>query len=303
MEVEMHVFEIDDATFEREVIRRSYETPVLVDFWAPWCGPCKVLGPVLETLAEEAKGAWVLAKIDTEKNPLKAAEYKIQGIPNVKAFVDGRLVDEFSGALPRPMIEQWLQRVLPGPLDRLVNAANGHLRDGELVRARERFEEVLRQEPRHLPAMVGLAEVAVGECLDGKPNSFEEAEGILKSITDVEESQVAEGYARVWTLIEGYRQVMAIREENGEPSDVRKELRAALAQNPKDPNLLWGVAMVEGAAGDKEQALVHLLEIVKIDRAYREDGARKAMIRIFRILGEDHPLTHRYRQELGRWLY
>lgn len=299
----MHVIEIDDASFDAEVIRRSFETPVLVDFWAPWCGPCKVLGPVLEALAEEANGEWVLVKIDTEKNPLKAAEYKIQGIPNVKAFVDGRLVDEFSGALPRPMIEQWIKRVLPGPLDRLVNAATGHMHDGELVRARERFEEVLRQNERHLPAMVGLAETAIGECLDGKPGSFEEAERILNSITDVEEAQVAEGYARVWTLIEGYREVMALRKDSDESTDVRKDLRAALSKDPKNPDLLWGVAMVEAAAGDKEQALIHLIEIVKVNRAYRDDGARKAMIRIFRILGEDHPLTHRYRQELGRWLY
>lgn len=297
----MNVIEVSDQTFEADVIRRSYEVPVVVDFWAPWCGPCRVLGPVLEGLANESNGEWLLAKIDTDANQAKAQEYRIQGIPNVKAFVNGKVVDEFSGALPKHMIEQWLAKVIPSAEDKELAAARGYLADHQLAKARAIFERLNMAEDRNLEAMIGLAEVAIGECLDGEESKFAEAVQILESITDAEEALIEQDYARVWLLVEGYRQLSAARERWG--GDPRTSLSKEIESSPRDPEFRWMMAMIEGAAGEKERALQHLLEIVKFNRGFRDDGARVAMVRIFKILGDDDPLTHRYRQELGRWLY
>jgi putative thioredoxin len=256
----------------------------------------------METLAKEANGAWILAKIDTEQHPKTAQAYRVQGIPNVKAFINGKLVDEFSGAIPRPMIEQWLQKVLPNEKDKMLSAARAYLNDGDLVRARAIYDEVLKTDSRNLKAMVGLTEVEVAECVRGDEARFAEAERRLSEIADVEETSIPAEYARVWLAIEGYRELKAA----GGLSDdekARTVLKERLVANPKDVDTRWALGMLEGATGDFEASLMHLLEILKVNRAYKEDGARKAMVRIFRLLGDEHPLSQKWRREMGRWLY
>ncbi|MFM7100140.1 MAG: thioredoxin family protein, partial [Verrucomicrobiota bacterium] len=148
-------FEVVD--FPREVLERSRTTPVLADFWAPWCGPCRMLGPVLEKLAGEAAGRWILAKINTEELTEIAGEYGIASLPDVKLFVDGRPVAAFQGALPEPEIRRWIDRHLPSPLAGLLEEARAALEARRFPEAARHFATVLAAEPGRLEARIGLA--------------------------------------------------------------------------------------------------------------------------------------------------
>lgn len=153
------VIDVTEATFAEEVLRRSHERPVVVDFWAEWCGPCRTLGPVLERLAVEAKGEWVLAKVDVDANGSLAAAAQVQGIPAVRAFRDGRQVDEFTGALPESQVREWLVGLGPQPADLAVAGATEAAEAGDLEAARDGFRRALDLDPGHEMARKGLAEV------------------------------------------------------------------------------------------------------------------------------------------------
>ena len=157
----MAKLEVTDATFEQEVLNRSHQAPVVVDFWAAWCGPCRALGPVLEKLADEAGDAWTLAKVDVDSNPMVAAGFGIQGIPAVKAFKNGKLVAEFTGALPEPQVRAWLERLGPTPAD--VAFAEGQRGEmaGDLSGAEASYERALAADPAHEASRMSLARVRV----------------------------------------------------------------------------------------------------------------------------------------------
>ena len=149
----------DISDFQKEVIEESYNIPVLVDFWAEWCGPCKVLGPVLERLGEKYKGSWKFAKLDTDKYQDIAAEYGIRGIPNVKLFINGEIVDEFSGALPEHMAEDWLKKTIPGKSYKQVNEAKILLEKGNEANAKKILEKILAENPEESDAKLLLAKI------------------------------------------------------------------------------------------------------------------------------------------------
>ena len=148
----------DVTDFDKEVIQRSSEVPVLVDFWAEWCGPCKILGPVLERIAEESDGRWALAKVDTELHPEESAQFNIRSIPSVKLFVDRKVAAEFVGALPEPAVRQWLKKNLPARYTKELERSAQLLSDGKSEEAQKLLEEILRDEPDNHRARVTLAQ-------------------------------------------------------------------------------------------------------------------------------------------------
>lgn len=150
------VLDVADATFEAEVVERSHQLPVVVDFWAAWCGPCRALSPVLERLAHESGGQWVLAKVDVDANPTLAARFGIQGIPAVRAWREGREIAEFVGALPEPQVREWLGQLGPSPADLATDEGDDARSRGELENARAAYARALQHDPGHDRARSGL---------------------------------------------------------------------------------------------------------------------------------------------------
>ncbi|HYN89799.1 MAG TPA: thioredoxin [Ardenticatenaceae bacterium] len=279
------VIDVGEATFAREVIERSRQVPVVVDFWAPWCGPCRMLGPILEGLAQEYGGRFILAKLNTDENQRLAGQFRIQGIPAVKAFKDGRVVAEFVGAQPRPKVRQFIERLLPNDLDRKVAEGRALIEGGAFAQAEGKFRETLAQNPDHPKALLGLAEALLGQGME---------QGALQTLERVpaateEGAEAARLTARI-----------KLRQQGG-VADV-ETLQARLAQGPDDLETRFALAGALAADGSYREALEHYLEIVRRDRSFRDDGARQAMLHIFELFGDD-PLVREYRNKLASLLF
>lgn len=264
-------YEIQD--FDADVVERSRTVPVLVDFWAEWCGPCKALGPVLEQLAERADGRWVLAKVDTERHQQIASRFGIRSIPNVKLFVDGVPVKEFTGALPEHAVLQWLNRALPDPCMREIAAAETLIREGNLHDAGMVLEQVLQKDPAHEQARVLLART----CLEASPGKA------LELIRGIEED------SRHFAMVDAIRTVAALTE--------KLENTGRLPESRVKP--VYVEALHALARFDHAAALERFITVIREERYYDEDGARKACVAIFRMLGEESEITRTYRREFS----
>jgi putative thioredoxin len=161
------IIDVDESTFTEQVLDRSTEVPVVVDFWADWCGPCHALGPILEKLATEAGGSWVLAKVDVDANPSLAAAARVQGIPAVRAFKDGKQIAEFTGALPEPHVRAWLKKLGPSPAELAVERGVAAEQRGEPQEAQRAYEEALEEEPGNEEARRRLARVKLAQRTEG----------------------------------------------------------------------------------------------------------------------------------------
>lgn len=266
----------DITDFNLDVIEASFQVPVVVDFWAEWCGPCKVLGPVLEQLAQQANGAWKLAKLNTEKFPDLAKQFGIRGIPAVKLFVEGKPVDEFVGALPKYQVEYWLQKALPSRHRKDILAAEYLAADGKSEEAIRILEGVLQQESGNIEAKVMLARLRV----------FDNPQTAGDLLENVEEPLFGE-------QIESIRTISRLLILRSQPS--------RLADSPVKPVYL--TAMEALSRRNFEGALGAFIAAMKADRYFDDDGSRKACIAIFKFLGEEHALTQEFRREFSSALY
>ena len=275
------VIDSTDETFERDVLQRSQEIPVIVDCWAPWCGPCRVLGPILKRLAYERDGQIQLVKVNTDENPQVARALQVQSIPAVFAFVQGRLVNQFVGALPEDQIVKFVDSLIPSEADR--KAAEGYrmMQQDQIPIARLHFEAALEENPAHEAAGVGLAALlmSVGE--------LDRAVELARRFPDNPASKSILGSLELRNAI-GERDPDAIR--------------AAAAASPGDAEARFRHGCLLALEGQMERALEELLESVRLDRHACNEGARLRLLDLFNMLGE-HPAVSEYRRRLGSLLF
>jgi putative thioredoxin len=251
--------------FQRDVIERSREIPVLVDFWAPWCGPCRILGPVLDDLAEEAGGKWELVKLNTEEHPDIARQYHIMTIPNVKLFSGGEVIGEFMGALPKTQVQHFLAEKIPSPADRSVEEI---MRDNTLT---------LKEKARRLEAVYDVYpdEKGVGLAI-ALHSAFHHPGRATDLVSDVKMSDPA--YATA-TLIRDIAEFMSLSVDGVNPfEDDIRSAQGALQQE------------------DWESGIKTLINLTSIDKTYHDDLPRRSTIAIFNFLGPQHPVTKKYRK-------
>jgi len=273
-----HALDVGLADFQQHVLEESRQRPVVVDFWAPWCGPCKSLKPILEKLAAEYGGKFLLAKINSDDNQELAARYAVRGIPSVKAFIDGEPVDEFSGALPEGEVRAFLDRLIPSPADELRAQAAELRLAGDTSAALQRLADASRLAPAHVGIRLDAAEIMLdlGEA--------DEASRLLASVPDDADPRALQLKARLQFV--------------GTADADEAELSARVAADENDLEARLKLANLHVAAGRFEPGMVQLLEIVRRDRGFEDDIGRKTLLSVFTLLGSGE-LVSRYRRLLA----
>ena len=284
-----------EATFMADVVEASQEVPVIVDFWAPWCGPCKTLGPMLEDAVRAAKGAVKMVKVDVDQAQQIAAQLRIQSIPTVYAFYKGQPVDGFQGAVPQSEIKAFVDRLIAqaggeadgGGLDEAVAAADEMLEQGAAEDAAQTFAAILGEEPNHSGAYAGLvrSHIALGD--------LEQAEAILNgadaSIAKAPELDAAHAQ------LELAKQGAAVG-----PVD---ELAAKVEADPDDHQARFDYAQALHAKGRTEEAVDQLLELFRRDREWKEGAARTQLVTIFEALPAKDPVALKGRRRLSSMIF
>ena len=275
-----NVKDIDQQQFGPEVLQRSHEVPVVVDFWAEWCAPCKVLGPALEKAAADYDGQFELVKVDVDANQSLSSQFGIQSIPTVIAFKDGEPASRFTGAIPDTALRQWIDQILPTEADLKVDRARDLALDGDEAGAEVLYREILEQAPDHVDAATALAALLIAR------SETEEALIVLGRLPRTSEVERLEAAARVTSS-----------------SDVDlSALEGRLAADPQDGEARLELGRALAANGEHEPALDHLLIVVRAGEQLR-DQARQAMIDVFGVIGPDHPLAATYRRALANELF
>jgi putative thioredoxin len=271
-----HIIDVSEATFETDVVERSRKTPVLVDFWAPWCGPCRVLSPILERVAAESDGAFVLAKVNTDENQQLAVQYRVQGIPAVKMFRNGRVVDEFVGARPEREVRDFIKAFAPTQVDRWLMEAQSLVFGERWDEAAAAFRRILGAKPGYPPAALELGRMFLAA---GRGT---EAEAALREVsTSAPEYTTAEALLPLASLI------AHAQSENGSEEGLDALYRQA------------GRQVIERRM---PEAIETLLDILRKNRNYRDGAARKAVLALLEYLG-DRPEVKDYRRQLASVLF
>ena len=284
------------AEFMADVVDASNTVPVIVDLWAPWCGPCKTLSPIIEKAVTDARGAVKLVKINVDENQELAAQLRVQSIPAVYAFKDGQPVDGFVGALPESQIRDFIQKITggtgPSPAEEMVEEAKAVRLAGDLSAAIGLFGQILKDEPGNLAALTGLAECYV----EGGDLELARQTLALVPPEHANDPMVLAVQAQI-TLTE------QIGSGDGDGGADMAALEAAVQANPKDQQARLDLADAHVAAGRSEEAVEALLEMVRLDRAWNDEAARKQLVTLFDAFGPMDELTRYGRRQLSSLLF
>jgi putative thioredoxin len=280
------VVDVTTSSFPVEVLDRSRTAPVVVDFWAPWCGPCKILAPVLESLAAEYGGRFRLAKVNTEENHQLAYEFGVQSIPYVVAIRDGAMVDAFRGALPEPQVRQWIERILPSPAETLCREAAA-LEESDPAGAQSRLRQALELQPELPAARIALARVLL------RTGQTDEARSLLEAL---ERRGFLEAEAQ---RVKAELEVVSVARESGGV----EAARASAAANPDELGLQVRLAEALAAARQFREALDVCLGVIQRDKLGVGVQAKDAMLSILNLASDDAELAGEYRRKLASALY
>lgn len=272
-----NIISVTEADFEYEVIAFSKQIPVVVDFWAEWCVPCKTLGPLLERLAQEANGAFRLAKVDVDANPNLALRFSVRSIPNVKAFQDGQVVAEFFGVQPEPRVREFIHKLAPSEHDLVLEKALGLLQKGQAKQAESAFRQFLNKAPENPAGLLGMARCLLMQ------RKIKEAHVILHNFPASKEYHVAEAMTLLAKAL------------------LRLQEAPSFSDDPLEAATLNALRLV--SLGNFEAAMDGMLDVLRQDKHYRSGEVRKIMLGMFEMLGNESPLTRQYRNELASVLF
>jgi putative thioredoxin len=285
------VKDVTTQSFMKDVIEESKRQPVLVDFWAEWCGPCKQLTPVLEKAVKAAKGKVKLAKMDIDKHPAIPGQMGIQSIPAVIAFSNGQPVDGFMGALPESQVADFIARItkdkLGGEAKDMLKAADEALAAGNAAEAVELYADVLQEDSNNVPALAGLARAYVAT------DALDEAKQTLALVPEAKRNDAA---------VVAAQSALDVAEQAKSVGPVG-ELEQKVAANPLDHQARFDLAVALNAAGKRQEAADHLLDLVKRDRKWNDDGARKQLVQFFDAWGPTDEATLHGRRKLSSILF
>jgi putative thioredoxin len=268
---------VGESDFEYEVIAYSNQTPVIVDFWAEWCRPCKSLSPILEKFAIEGQGVFRLAKVNVDDHPNLALRYSVRSIPNLKAFRDGQVVSELIGLQPEPRVKEFIRNLAPSQIDLLLEKGQSMLETMDWSGARRSFQQFLGKSPNQPAGLLGLLKASLMQ------GNFSEARQIL------EEFPASLEYARIEMLRPLFHALW--RESSSQPA-------------PDDPlEATYHNALRLVLRGNLPAAMDGIIDIIRQDKHYHDDEARKVMLGLFEVLGDNQPLTQQYRRELAMVLF
>ena len=287
----------DQTKFAKDVIEASRTVPVIVDFWAPWCGPCKTLQPMIEKVVKEAKGAVKLVKIDIDKNQMLAQQLRIQSIPAVYAFFGGRPVDGFMGAVPESQVKAFVDKLIQASggaaggagseIAELLEHAKTAVAQNDMETAAQIYSEILGVDPANVPALAGLARYHMNA------GDFEQATTLLGQVPAKEQN-----HAEVVAV----KAALDLAEKAKEAGPV-DDLKAKAAADPKDFQSRLDLAMAYWAGDRKQEAIDELLAMIKADRAWNEAAARTQLLKFFEALGFSDPLSVDGRKRLSTILF
>ena len=288
-----HIVQLDEQNFMQVVVEGSDQTPVLVDFWADWCGPCKSLMPILEKLAIEYNGAFILAKLDTEAHPGIAQQLGIKSLPTVKLFKNRELVNEFMGALPESEVRAFLETNVGPALpvedeepeeeagDNRVATAMALFEQGQSIEARDLLQQAQADEPENTEVLLALGQVCISTA------DLDTAESCLKALPEADrEGPQGRRLAGILELA---------RESDASISP--QVLQAELEKDPSSSETRYKLAIAEALAGNVQEGMDHLLKLVQTDAGYNDGAPRAKLLALFNVLGDD-PLVGQYRRKL-----